>query len=218
MIERSLEGLRRHGHLLAAHGQLSVAAAMLLLLLVLPPQPPPAAAAAVARSDPAPARTAQAPPATRAAPLPSPNAAPATKPPPVPVPGPVPGPASAPAPSPASEPSGGDLVTASGLPETGTDYRRARRSLINRGFKPARVAPPECRGPEPSVDACWGKLVEFPEIEACWGKDGSSCAGWWVAPGGKVLKIRTGGEAGRIVDLHWASQGEIDDLPEGWRP
>lgn len=110
------------------------------------------------------------------------------------------------------------VITSSDMPDTGQDYRKARRVLMNRGFKPARVAPPECQGPEPSVDACWGPLVQFPEIEACTSGANGSCTGWWVAPNGKVLKIRTKGDVARISDRHWASPGEIDELPAGWRP
>jgi hypothetical protein len=118
---------------------------------------------------------------------------------------------------PASEPAA-PLVAVAALPETGGDYRKARRQLLARGFKPANTAPEECRGPEPSVDACWGALVQFPEIETCSNGSRGFCIGWWLAPDGRVLKIKTVGDAGRISDRHWASAGEIADLPRGWRP
>lgn len=194
----------------AVHAQLWLTGAMMLVLFLAPGQTTDARPTGPEQVAPVPttevrtARVAPERPHTSLAPTPA-------APPPVGTPSPAVQPT-------VPSPPAASTTGLAGLPETGADYRKTRRSLINRGFKPARVAPPECRGPEPSVDACWGKLVEFPEIEACWGKDGASCAGWWVAPDGKVLKIRTGGEASRIVDLHWASQGEIDDLPEGWRP
>ncbi|MDQ0466260.1 hypothetical protein QO010_004053 [Caulobacter ginsengisoli] len=121
-------------------------------------------------------------------------------------------------PRPAPEPTAAPLVAVADMPETGGDYRKARRQLLARGFKPARVAPPECRGPEPSVDACWGALVQFPEIEICMNGARGGCVGWWLAPDGRVLRIQTAGETGAIRDRHWASSGELADLPTGWRP
>jgi hypothetical protein len=127
-------------------------------------------------------------------------------------------PPAAPAPPPPVGQPTPPVAVAGGMPEIDADYRRARRQLLAKGFKPTRVAPPECRGPEPSVDACWGALVEFPEIEACSSGAKGSCVGWWLAPNGKVLRIQTSGDTGRIHDRHWASDGEIDELPRGWHP
>lgn len=211
--------LHRKAEAVVAHAQLWLTAGLVLALLVIPgqrtavaaPKPSvsrgeatqarssPSKAAAVARTTPAevphtrpPAPVAPAAAVPAAAPVPA--AEPPTKPPPV------------------------ETLASTGLPDTGADYRATRRKLLAGGFKPAHVAPPECRGPEPSVDACWGPLVEFPEIEACTSGAKAACTGWWMAPDGRVLKIRTQGEKARISDRHWASQDEIDELPRGWRP
>ncbi len=131
-------------------------------------------------------------------------------------------PAAPPSPSPVSPPSASEpaatVATVGGIPEIDANYRKARRQLLSKGFRPTRVAPPECQGREPSVDACWGALVEFPEIEVCSSGAKGSCVGWWLAPDGHVLRIQTSGDTGRIRDRHWASDGEIDELPRGWRP
>lgn len=202
----------------AAHAQLWLTAAMMLGLFLTPGEPTAAKAASPSQTplarvekmdaDGAPATVASSAPAAAKAP----PAAPHTKlqpPPPTPAEKPV---------AASSQAVDAPTATFADLPDMGADYRKIRRALINKGFRPAQVAPPECRGPEPSVDACWGALVEFPEIESCQGKNGAACVGWWVAPDGRVLNIRTGGDRPRITDRHWASSGEIDELPKGWRP
>lgn len=104
-------------------------------------------------------------------------------------------------------------------------YGKARKSLLAQGYLPAKAY-----GEEP-VMACSRAIesddfvdceadVELPEVADCSGTGKAYCWAYWLAKDGRVLKITTIGEPqpGGVYHMEWASQEDLSDLPEGWRP
>lgn len=104
-------------------------------------------------------------------------------------------------------------------------YGKARKSLLAQGYLPAKAYSEE------PLAACSQAIesdefvdceadVELPEVAECSGTGKAYCWAYWLAKDGRVLKITTIGEPqpGGVYHMEWASQQDLSDLPEGWRP
>lgn len=105
---------------------------------------------------------------------------------------------------------------AAGIPNMADqDYAAARRRLLALGFVSKKTWDPASPDHTPPP---WVENLP-PEVPWCSGSGMAFCAGFWIAPDGRVLKVTTIGEPqpGRIYDMTWATPDDLADLPEGWR-